>query len=70
MSFKLKNSKGEIKVIGENVSLKAAGIYEGSLMVILPGETIKSVNTPITIDVYSGDKIITESETSFLGPVN
>jgi len=70
VSFKLKNSKGEIKIIGENVSLKAAGIYEGSLMVILPGETIKSVNTPITIDVYSGDKIITESETSFLGPVN
>ena len=70
VSFKLNNIPGEIKVIGENVSLKAAGIYEGSLMVIIPEESIKTVNTPITIDVYSGDNLITKEETSFLGPVN
>lgn len=70
VSFKLNNIPGEIKVIGENVNLKAAGIYEGSLMVIIPEESIKTVNTPITIDVYSGDNLITKEETSFLGPVN
>ncbi|HMQ68916.1 MAG TPA: cytochrome c oxidase accessory protein CcoG [Ignavibacteria bacterium] len=70
VSFKLNNISGEIKVIGENVNLKAAGIYEGSLMVIIPEESIKTVNTPITIDVYTGDKLIIKEETSFLGPVN
>ncbi|MEZ4822892.1 MAG: FixG Ig-like domain-containing protein [Ignavibacteria bacterium] len=70
VSFKLNNIPGEIKVIGENVNLKAAGIHEGSLMVIIPEESIKTVNTPITIDVYSGDNLITKEETSFLGPVN
>ncbi|MEZ4690203.1 MAG: FixG Ig-like domain-containing protein [Ignavibacteria bacterium] len=70
VSFKLNNIPGGIKVIGENVNLKAAGIHEGSLMVIIPEESIKTVNTPITIDVYSGDNLITKEETSFLGPVN
>lgn len=70
VSFKLKNSTGEIKLIGEDIDLKAAGIYEGSLMIILQEENIKFVNTPVTIEVYSGDKLITEAETSFLGPVN
>lgn len=70
VSFKLKNSTGEIKLIGEDIDLKAAGIYEGSLMIIMQEENIKSVNTPLTIEVYSGDKLITEDETSFLGPVN
>lgn len=70
INFKLKDLEGEINVIGGEVDLKPAGIYEGSFLIILPRESIKSVNSNIRIDVYSGNEFISETETSFLGPVN
>ncbi|HMS65720.1 MAG TPA: cytochrome c oxidase accessory protein CcoG [Ignavibacteria bacterium] len=70
INFRLKESEGEIKIIGNEVNLKSAGIYEGSLLIILPRESIKTVNTDLKIDVYTGDEFIYETETSFLGPVN
>jgi cytochrome c oxidase accessory protein FixG len=70
ITFKLKDLNGEINVIGGEVNLKSAGLYEGSFLIVLPRESIKSVNSTIRIDVYSGNEFITETETSFLGPVN
>lgn len=70
ITFKLKDLEGEINVIGGEVNLKSAGLYEGSFLIVLPRESIKSVNSTIRIDVYSGNEFITETETSFLGPVN
>lgn len=68
ISFRLENSEGEIKLIGHDIMLKPLELYEGSLLIILPKKNIKMINTPLTIDVLSGDKIIGNINTTFLGP--
>jgi hypothetical protein len=44
-------------------------IAQTSLIVKLPKEQIKFNNTPVTIIIKSGQEILEEKRTSFIGPV-
>lgn len=63
----LNGSDGEIKLTGNEITLKPLEIYEGSFLVIIPKEKIRFTNTPIKINILSGEKILLEEETTFLG---
>ena len=70
INIKLKNLNGEIKVIGTNLLMKPQDNLEAKFLLLLNRSELKSMNTPITIDVYSNGKLLEEVKTSFLGPMN
>ena len=57
------------EVIGNNPSTVKNEVSEGAVFIIIPEEELTSRKTDLTIKVYDGDKLIDESETTFLGPV-
>lgn len=69
-TFKIKNSEGTVKIIGEDQTAKPVNIAEGSLLIIFPKDKIKFANTPVVIEVYSDEVPVAEVSTTFLGPVN
>ncbi len=70
LEMKLDNTDGEIKLIGNDIKLKPLEIYEGKFLIILNRDKIKLLNTPMKINIYSGDKLIETLSTTFLGPQN
>ena len=70
VNFKLKDSEGEIKLIEHEINLKPLEIHEGTILILIPKDKIKLTNTPLNIEVYTGDKIIDVVKTTFLGPQN
>ena len=70
IDIKLKNLNGQIKVIGSNLLMKPQDNLEAKFLLLLPRSELKSMNTPVIIDVYSNGKLLQEVKTSFLGPMN
>ncbi|MFZ0453703.1 MAG: cytochrome c oxidase accessory protein CcoG [Ignavibacteriaceae bacterium] len=70
IDIKLKNLNGQIKVIGTNLLMKPQDNLEAKFLLLIPRAELKSMNTPVIIDVYSNDKLLQEVKTSFLGPMN
>ncbi|MFT5167751.1 MAG: cytochrome c oxidase accessory protein FixG [Saprospiraceae bacterium] len=69
VAFKLKSTKGNIKLIGHLKTIDKQETMKGSLFIeIDPGE-LKGSKTELTIEVYSKDKLIDEVSTYFLGPI-
>jgi cytochrome c oxidase accessory protein FixG len=69
ITLKLNGIDGEVKMIGNDFNLTPAGIIEGKFIVYVQRDKIKMMNTPFTIQVYAGDKLLNELESSFNGPV-
>lgn len=69
ITLKLKGLDGEIKMIGSDFNLAPAGIIEGKFIVYVTRDKIKIMNTPFTVQVYAGDKLLNELESSFNGPI-
>ena len=69
IELKLKNVEGELKLLGDELNLKPQKKHDSKFLLILPKTSIAKMNTPITILVYSNDKLLKEVKTSFLGPV-
>ncbi len=70
IDVKLKNLNGQIKIIGSNLLMKPQDNLEAKFLLLLPRSELKSMNTPVIIDVYSNGKLLQEVKTSFLGPMN
>ena len=70
IKLKLKEIEGELKLLGDELNLKPQEKYDSKFLLILPKSSITKMNTPITISVYSNNKLLKEVKTSFLGPVN
>ena len=68
-NLKLENVKGTIQLIGNKGNLKPQQNYDAKLLVTIPKDEIKILNTPIDIAVYSRSKLLKKIHTSFLGPV-
>jgi cytochrome c oxidase accessory protein FixG len=68
IDLKLKNVEGEIKILGGGLNLKPQEKHDSKFLLILPKTAIIKMNTPITISVYSNNKLLKEVTTSFLGP--
>ena len=69
IELKLKNVEGELKLLGDELNLKPQKKHDSKFLLILPKTSIAKMNTPITILVYSNDKLLKEVKTSFLGSV-
>jgi polyferredoxin len=69
LSFSLRNQQGTVRVLGDSLILKSQEATSAKLFVLLNRNQITSMNTPLEIDVYSGDQLTQRIRTSFLGPV-
>lgn len=67
VSIKTKNGKGEIKIIGGNLIAKNQQITETKFLLILDEDNLKSTISTVSLEVYAGDKLIKEVQTTFLG---
>ena len=70
IKLNLNNIEGELKLLGNELNLKPQEKRDSKFLLILPKSSITNMNTPITISIYSNDKLLKEVKTSFLGPVS
>lgn len=70
VSFKLRGIDGEIKLVStsDTFTVKENGLAEGTLFIELKQSNLSGDKNTLTIDVYSGDKLIETTSVSFLGP--
>jgi len=67
--FALLSHKGTIMLVRENeFNVPTQGFAEGTLFIEIDGSLLKSDREKIKIGVYSDDKLIETTTTSFLGP--
>ena len=69
IGLELQSPTGELEVIGGEFKVGEGDVAQTSFLVKLPREQIRFSNSPVTISVKAGDKILTEKRTSFVGPV-
>jgi cytochrome c oxidase accessory protein FixG len=68
IELKLKSPKGTIKIIGGDMIVPKQGLYETAFFVEIPARNIFMARLPLYIDVYSGEELIEEIRSSFIGP--
>ena len=60
--------KGKIEMVGGPLHVDASATMESAFFVKIPRENLHTRNIPIHIQVYSGNKLLEEIKTSFIGP--
>ncbi|WP_139922856.1 cytochrome c oxidase accessory protein CcoG [Hymenobacter sp. DG01] len=66
----LEPAQGRISLVGgQGLKLPAQGIVEGVFFAELPRTALHHTNQPLRIGLYSGNRLIAEASTKFLGPV-
>ena len=69
INFKLKNTKGEIKLVGkEAIVIKEQGLVQGTMFVEINQALLEDDKMEIVIEVYSGNKLVETATTNFMGP--
>ncbi|MBL7558656.1 cytochrome c oxidase accessory protein CcoG [Olleya sp. YSTF-M6] len=70
VSFKLQDYQGTIKLVSADHSfvVPEQGLAEGTLFIELNENDLKGDKTKLTIQVYSGQKLIETTTVNFLGP--
>ena len=68
VSLKLISHTGEIKIIGDEIMVQRQSISESVVFVYLDKEDMLGSIETIVIGIYSGDQLIEEIKTSFIGP--
>jgi cytochrome c oxidase accessory protein FixG len=69
VNFRCNTLQGiKFEIVGQLPKTKKNQVTEGAVFIKIPKDQIKNRKTELTILVYSGEEIIDESETTFLGP--
>ena len=67
--FKLVNPAGEIKMVGNtSFSVPKEGVAQGTLFIEINPAALKGDKTKITLEIYSGNRLIDTETSNFLGP--
>lgn len=69
LRFVLENKEGEIKMIGNSITIKPESLAEGQFFIYLDESQIDKRKSELKIGVYSGSQKIETIETTFMGPV-
>jgi cytochrome c oxidase accessory protein FixG len=68
IQMKLESIDGEIILLGKPIVVESGKVSESDFMVVIPKKLVKSSSMKIEIEIYSGEKMITEYTTAFVGP--
>jgi cytochrome c oxidase accessory protein FixG len=69
IDLELKSPNGQLELIGGKLKVAEGDVAQTSFLVKLPKEQIRFNNSPISINIKSGEKLVVEKRTSFIGPV-
>ena len=69
LRFELIGAQGDIELVGKEIQLEKAALGQGALFIKLDRAQLTGTKTKLTIGVYSGDRLIEEVNTTFLGPI-
>ncbi|WP_417886587.1 cytochrome c oxidase accessory protein CcoG [Zunongwangia sp.] len=69
IEFKLLSHKGEVRLVkNADFTVPGQGLSEGTLFIEIPAGSLKGEKEKLTIGIYSDDKLIETTTTTFLGP--
>jgi polyferredoxin len=68
ITFKLKTEGGKIKLVGKEPIAEKNKMAKGALFIEMDKSKLEGRKTTLTIEVYSGDKLLEEVKTNFFGP--
>lgn len=69
LEINVKHPEGKIKLVGNGFNnLNGQTMGETVFFVVLPENVVKSLKTPVVIDILSNGKVVDEVKTNFLGP--
>ncbi|MEM9920294.1 MAG: cytochrome c oxidase accessory protein CcoG [Bacteroidota bacterium] len=68
--FVAETEGAEVRLVGEAGDIPSQGMSEGALFIDFEKDQLRGRKNDVTIYIYSGEELIGEVETNFLGPVN
>ena len=68
VELRLKSPKGTIKMVGGDLVIPGGGLFESAFFVEIPVKNIIVARQSIYIEVFSGQELIEEIRSSFIGP--
>ncbi|RIV17721.1 4Fe-4S binding protein [Fibrisoma montanum] len=68
--FRLSHPEATIRFVQPIREVPANELTKGTFFILLPEKTIRQNSTPIELEVLSGDEVLDNVKTSFLGPVS
>ncbi len=69
IELRLKSPKGEIKIVGGPLLVPDSGMFESAFFVEIPTNNIKFSPIPLYIEIFSGNELLDEVRSSFIGPI-
>ena len=68
ITVNLLSHQGEIKIIGDQIIVKKQSLGESVFFIILDEKDLKKGKMDILVGIGSGDRLIEEAKTTFVGP--
>ena len=68
LKIKLVSIDGELKFFGDNLHVESGQKTEPKMIVYIPKEEIKTKDLILKFKIYSGNKLLEETQTNFVGP--
>ena len=68
--FVAETEGAEVRLVGEAGDIPSQGMSEGALFIDFEKDQLRGRKNDVTIYIYSGEELIGEVKTNFLGPVN
>jgi len=69
LSFPTQGGRRDDTRSRDSLVLQSQGAAAAKLFVLVKRDQIKTMNTPLVIEVYNGEALTNSMQTSFLGPV-
>jgi len=68
LEIKLLSHNGEIRMAGNNMTIKDQDMFESTFLLFIQNGEIKSDKTEVEFGIYSNNELIETYTTTFVGP--
>ena len=69
IEFRVKDPDARIRLVGKAPVALMGEVSKGALFIEMPKEALEKSNKKLIIEVYSGDKLVDKTKTTFIGPI-
>ncbi|HQW42019.1 MAG TPA: FixG Ig-like domain-containing protein, partial [Flavobacteriales bacterium] len=69
LRLELMNVTGDLELVGNSLELKGGELGRSEAFIILAKDQLTGMKTNVVVGIYSGDELLEEVSTSFVGPI-
>jgi len=69
LRLELMNVTGDLELVGKTLELKGGALGRSEAFIILAKDQLTGMKTNVVVGIYSGDELLEEVSTSFVGPI-